>query len=40
VLLIPGTSSVGHLRENISAASLEIPLEILDKLNAMVADSG
>jgi aryl-alcohol dehydrogenase-like predicted oxidoreductase len=37
VLLIPGTSSVGHLRENLSAATLEIPKDILDKLNAMTA---
>jgi aryl-alcohol dehydrogenase-like predicted oxidoreductase len=37
VLLIPGTSSVGHLRENLSAASLDLPLDILEKLNAMGA---
>ncbi len=36
ILLIPGTSSVEHLRENISAASLPLPEDILDKLNAMV----
>ncbi len=35
ILLIPGTSSVAHLRENISAASLELPGDILQKLNAM-----
>lgn len=35
VLLIPGTSSVEHLRENLSAASLELPAEILEKLNSI-----
>jgi len=33
MLLIPGTSSVAHLRENLSAASLRLPQEILLKLN-------
>jgi aryl-alcohol dehydrogenase-like predicted oxidoreductase len=35
VLLIPGTSSVGHLRENLAAAELDLPddaLELLDRL--------
>jgi len=32
ILLIPGTSSVGHLRENLAAASLELPA---DKLQAL-----
>jgi len=35
MLLIPGTSSVGHLRENLSAAGMELPEEILVKLNGM-----
>jgi aryl-alcohol dehydrogenase-like predicted oxidoreductase len=35
MLLIPGTSSVGHLRENLSAASIQLPSDILDKLNAI-----
>ena len=35
MLLIPGTSSLAHLRENLSAASLEIPGEILRELNEM-----
>jgi aryl-alcohol dehydrogenase-like predicted oxidoreductase len=35
VLLIPGTSSVAHLRENLSAASVQLPQEILGKLNEM-----
>jgi aryl-alcohol dehydrogenase-like predicted oxidoreductase len=35
MLLIPGTSSVAHLRENISAAAMQLPKDILDKLNGM-----
>ncbi|RZU41661.1 oxidoreductase [Edaphobacter modestus] len=35
MLLIPGTSSVAHLRENISAASLQLSQDISDKLNEM-----
>lgn len=35
MLLIPGTSSLAHLRENLSAASLELPGELLEKLEAM-----
>jgi aryl-alcohol dehydrogenase-like predicted oxidoreductase len=35
VLLIPGTSSIAHLRENLSAASVELPLEVLEKLNEL-----
>jgi pyridoxine 4-dehydrogenase len=34
VLLIPGTSSVGHLRENVAAADLELPDDALAELNA------
>jgi aryl-alcohol dehydrogenase-like predicted oxidoreductase len=40
ILLIPGTSSVQHLRENLKAATLEIPNEILFNLNSIgTADS-
>jgi pyridoxine 4-dehydrogenase len=35
ILLIPGTSSVKHLRENLSAATLQLPSEIVGKLNAI-----
>ena len=35
MLLIPGTSSVAHLRENLSAASLELPKDVLSQLNEM-----
>lgn len=37
MLLIPGTSSVGHLRENLAAAELELPAEALAKLDAIGA---
>ncbi|MEE4088308.1 aldo/keto reductase family oxidoreductase [Pseudomonas viridiflava] len=33
ILLIPGTSSVAHLRENLSASSLVIPPELLAELD-------
>jgi len=35
ILLIPGTSSLEHLRENLKAASLQIPSEVLADLEAM-----
>ena len=35
LLLIPGTSSVGHLRENLAAAELELPAEMVEKLNGI-----
>jgi aryl-alcohol dehydrogenase-like predicted oxidoreductase len=33
MLLIPGTSSVAHLHENVAAASLDLPAGALDKLD-------
>jgi len=33
ILLIPGTSSVGHLRENLAAATLQLPSEIIADLD-------
>ncbi len=35
ILLIPGTSSVEHLRENVKAASLHLPPETVAKLDAI-----
>jgi pyridoxine 4-dehydrogenase len=35
ILLIPGTSSVQHLRENLKAATLELPEEALATLNSI-----
>lgn len=37
VLLIPGTSSVGHLRENLTAAELVLPADALEQLNRLAA---
>ena len=39
LLLIPGTSSVEHLRENLQAATLQLPADALDTLNAIAAGS-
>jgi pyridoxine 4-dehydrogenase len=35
ILLIPGTSSVAHLRENVAGADLELPEDALRELNAI-----
>ncbi len=35
VLLIPGTSSVEHLRENLAAAELKLSAEVLDELDGV-----
>jgi aryl-alcohol dehydrogenase-like predicted oxidoreductase len=35
ILLIPGTSSVEHLRENLNAAALRLPSETIASLNSM-----
>jgi pyridoxine 4-dehydrogenase len=35
ILLIPGTSSLEHLRENFQAASLELPANAIAELNAI-----
>ena len=35
VLLIPGTSSVGHLRENLAAADLTLPAEAVARLDGL-----
>jgi pyridoxine 4-dehydrogenase len=37
MLLIPGTSSVAHLRENLKAATLQLPPETITSLNAIAA---
>lgn len=37
VLLIPGTSSVAHLRQNLAAASLPLPAEALQRLDRIGA---
>jgi aryl-alcohol dehydrogenase-like predicted oxidoreductase len=35
VLLIPGTGSIGHLRENLAAAAIQIPAEVMARLNSI-----
>ncbi len=35
VLLIPGTSSLAHLRENLAAAELELSAEVLERLDGI-----
>jgi pyridoxine 4-dehydrogenase len=40
MLLIPGTSSVGHLRENLGAAELLLPAEAIAKLDAIAGVQG
>src|SRR5580692_7116382 len=35
ILLIPGTSSMNHLRENLDASALKLPLDIIAELNAI-----
>jgi pyridoxine 4-dehydrogenase len=38
ILLIPGTSSLAHLHENLAAATLELPSEALSVLNRIAGD--
>lgn len=38
ILLIPGTSSVGHLRENLEAGALELSPKVLTELDAIGAE--
>jgi pyridoxine 4-dehydrogenase len=40
ILLIPGTASVAHLRENLSAAALDLPEEALVALDGVATDIG
>ena len=39
VLLIPGTSSVEHLRENLKAARLQLPSEVIASLDSIGGDT-
>jgi len=38
ILLIPGTSSVKHLRENLDAATLQLPPEVIVNLDSIGGD--
>ena len=40
ILPIPGTSSIGHLRENLAAATLNIPPEIIAELDSIAGAIG
>lgn len=40
IVLIPGTSSVEHLHENLKAASLQLPSELIAKLDSIGGGSG
>ena len=40
ILLIPGTSSVAHLRENLAAATLQLPPEAVTALNGIAGKAG
>jgi aryl-alcohol dehydrogenase-like predicted oxidoreductase len=35
ILLIPGTSSLQHLRENLQASQLHVPAEVVANLNSI-----
>ena len=35
ILLIPGTSSVPHLRENVAGAALELPTDVIAELDGI-----
>jgi aryl-alcohol dehydrogenase-like predicted oxidoreductase len=37
IAVIPGTSSVAHLHENVAAASLELPADAVEELNSIGA---
>ena len=39
ILVIPGTSSVEHLRENLQASKLQIPSEVIAELDAISGDA-
>jgi aryl-alcohol dehydrogenase-like predicted oxidoreductase len=40
ILLIPGTSSVKHLGENLKAATLQLPSEIIANLDSIARAPG
>src|SRR6266404_5551200 len=39
ILLIPGTSSIEHLRENLNAATLKLPAEMIIRLDSIGGDT-
>ena len=39
ILPIPGTSSINHLRENLTAAALELPADLIAELNVIAENT-
>jgi aryl-alcohol dehydrogenase-like predicted oxidoreductase len=39
ILLIPGTSSVGHLRENLAAAKLKLSPKMIETLDSIATQA-
>jgi len=39
ILLIPGTSSINHLRDNLTAAALELPSDLIAELNVIAKNT-
>ena len=39
ILLIPGTSSLGHLRENLAAANLQLSPKMIERLDSIAAEA-
>jgi aryl-alcohol dehydrogenase-like predicted oxidoreductase len=39
ILLIPGTSSINHLRDNVTAAALELPADLIAELNVIAENA-
>jgi pyridoxine 4-dehydrogenase len=39
ILLIPGTSSINHLRQNLDAAGLELPSDVIAELNTIAQNA-
>ena len=39
ILLIPGTSSISHLRQNLDAAGLELPSDVIAELNTIAKNA-
>ena len=39
ILLIPGTSSINHLRQNLDAAGLELPSDVIAELNTIAKNA-
>jgi hypothetical protein len=37
IVLIPGTSSIAHVRENVAAAAIELPADAVERLDAIGA---